>query len=88
MNLEACLSNFRHGPPADMFAFGVILWELVTQELPIRGALREAKVPEECPEAIRTLMDQCMAKDPAGRPTAKQVPTPSPNAAHRLREII
>ncbi len=51
----------------------MILWELVTQEMPIRGALRPLHVPDECPAAIDTLITDCMAKDPAERPTADEV---------------
>lgn len=30
---------------ADVFSLGVVLWELVTQEYPRRGHLRDVKVP-------------------------------------------
>ena len=29
---------------ADMFSFGVVLWTLCTQEVPLRGHLRRVKV--------------------------------------------
>ena len=32
----------------DVFSYGVLLWELVTKELPQRGQLRDVRVPEEC----------------------------------------
>lgn len=31
-----------------MFSYGVLLWELVTKEVPRRGHLRPVRVPEEC----------------------------------------
>jgi hypothetical protein len=33
-----------------MYSFGVVLWELVTKEIPRRGCLRDVLVPEECPQ--------------------------------------
>ena len=63
----------RCGPKADIYSYGVLLWELVTQEMPIRGAQRTPKVPEECPPAIKTLIERCMAGEPDARPTAIEV---------------
>lgn len=37
---EPCRSDQR----ADIFSYGVVLWELITQERPERGALRDFKV--------------------------------------------
>ena len=34
----------------DIFSYGVVLWELVTQEIPRRGFLRDVEVPCECPQ--------------------------------------
>ena len=34
----------------DIFSYGVVLWELVTQEIPHRGFLRDLEVPRECPQ--------------------------------------
>lgn len=42
------LMGERVGPAADVFSFGVLLWELVTGEEPVRGCLRPVRVPEEC----------------------------------------
>lgn len=32
----------------DVFSYGVLLWELVTKELPQRGHMRDVRVPKEC----------------------------------------
>lgn len=58
---------------ADIFSYGVILWEIVTHEQPSRGNLRDCKVPQECPAEIDQLIDQCLAQDPEERPTAKDI---------------
>ena len=48
--------------------------ELVCQERPLRGHLRAPRVPEECPEAVRALMEACIeAEAPALRPSAFEV---------------
>jgi hypothetical protein len=56
---------------ADVYSFGVLLWELATSEIPVRGQLRPLKVPEECPEAVDLLINKCLAKNPNERPAAK-----------------
>ena len=33
-------------------SFGVIMWEVVTREIPVRGALRTIEVPQEAPEEV------------------------------------
>jgi len=34
----------------DIYSFGVVLWEIVTREMPKRGRLRDVLVPDECPQ--------------------------------------
>ncbi len=36
----------------------------------MRGALRLLRVPEECPQEVADLFEECTRPDPAGRPTA------------------
>lgn len=55
----------------DMYSFGVVLWEIVTGEIPQRGRLREVKTPEECPLEVKKLIDACLSVDPISRPSAK-----------------
>lgn len=31
-------------------SFGIVLWEIVTGEIPTRGTMRDPKVPDECPQ--------------------------------------
>lgn len=58
---------------ADIFSYGVILWEIVTHEQPSGGALRDCKVPQECPAEIDQMIDSCLSQDPDARPTAKDI---------------
>eukprot|EP00890_Picochlorum_soloecismus_P000733 jgi/Picsp_1/1660/NSC_05134-R1_kinase-like protein len=53
-----------------MWSFGVILWELCTQEIPVRGRMRLVRIPDECPQEVSDLIDQCSDVNPSNRPTA------------------
>lgn len=53
----------------DMFSFGVLLWEIVTRETPVRGSLRQIN-PAECPPEVHTLLEVCITEDIGLRPTA------------------
>ncbi|KAK9825358.1 hypothetical protein WJX81_003161 [Elliptochloris bilobata] len=68
------LMGRRCDEKVDIYSFGVVLWELVCQERPMRGHLRAPRVPEECPDSVRALVDACIeAEAPAQRPSAYEV---------------
>lgn len=58
---------------ADIFSYGVILWEIVTHEQPTRGGWKDCICPQECPAEIDCLINKCLHEDPDERPSAKNL---------------
>ncbi|KAL4419356.1 hypothetical protein ABPG77_001583 [Micractinium sp. CCAP 211/92] len=58
---------------ADIYSYGVVLWEICTGATPIRGQLRDVQVPQECPAEVRELILDCLATNPRKRPSAVDV---------------
>ena len=42
---------------ADIYSFGLVLWEIVTREAPAEEQLRQLHTPSECPEVRRCCAD-------------------------------
>lgn len=45
---------------ADLFSFGVIMWEVLTHEIPVRGNLRGIQTPEEAPVEVSSSQVFCI----------------------------
>ncbi|KAL3141044.1 hypothetical protein ABBQ32_005555 [Trebouxia sp. C0010 RCD-2024] len=58
---------------ADIYSLGVVLWELCTLDTPMLRQTRDIMVPEECPQEIANLIQQCKLVDPKQRPSAREV---------------
>ena len=53
------------------FFAGVLLWEICSGEIPIRGQLRPLEVPEEAPHNIAALINDCLQVSAKHRPTIR-----------------
>ena len=58
---------------ADIYSYGIVLWEIVTGEVPERGRLRDIHVPDECSEDVRAVVLECLETRPSLRPSAQQI---------------
>lgn len=70
-----------YGEKADVFSFGILLWELLTGKVPyqemtplqaaigvVQKGLRPV-IPPDCPGPLANIMRQCWAKNPKDRPS-------------------
>eukprot|EP00884_Botryococcus_braunii_P005881 jgi/Botrbrau1/15294/Bobra.0371s0004.1 len=70
---ELLMGAMQVSEQADIYSFGVILWEIATGELGKRGQMRNVLCPGDCPEAVRDLINDCLLADPNARPTARDL---------------
>ncbi len=72
---------------SDVFSFGVLLWELVTQKIPFEKAnsdlikdwvlksnVRET-IPQSCSKEFKELIESCWVTDPKKRPPMNEIVT-------------
>eukprot|EP00727_Mastigamoeba_balamuthi_P010557 m51a1_g6123 putative serine threonine kinase (2328) ;mRNA; r:161514-172572 len=96
------ISNGMFSTKSDVYAFGIMLWETVTRELPYRDmnpVLVSANVaernlrPEVGPEfesvqPLRDLMEQCWDASPDARPEFAEILGTLGKTTHLLRDLI
>jgi len=79
------ISGEQYSEQADVFSFGIILWELATRKPPyrektgqqvaqevVKSGLRPP-LPKKCPEQFLSLMQRCWDQSPDARPTFNRI---------------
>ncbi|CAG8670257.1 5118_t:CDS:1, partial [Paraglomus occultum] len=79
------LMGGKIGKAADIYAFGVIMWEFAARERPFADRSHDAQliadicdglrplIPSDVPSCYRNLLVRCWASDPNSRPTADEL---------------
>lgn len=79
------LANMSYDEKADVFSYGIILWELLSRECPYEGMTaiqcalavlnrdKRPEIPKWCPPSFHALIKSCVKKDPTERPSFSQV---------------
>lgn len=83
------MNDEEYGPSADVYSFGIIMWELCSRKIPyadsgaasklisfvtgIASGKLRPEIPANTPEAWATLMKRCWSSDPAARPPFSEI---------------
>ena len=82
---EILTAGNRYTQSVDVYAFGIIMWELLTSENPYHGLhpvqlanmvlkfKMRPEIPENTPEDLKTLITRCWDQDPNNRPPFKEL---------------
>jgi len=79
------LANRSYDEKADVYSFGIIVWELLSRECPYEGMTaiqcalavlnrdKRPEIPKWCPPGLHALIKSCIKKDPSDRPSFAEV---------------
>lgn len=79
------LANRTYDEKADVYSFGIILWELLARECPYEGMTpiqcalavlnrdKRPEIPKWCPPGLHALIKSCVKKEPSERPSFSQI---------------
>lgn len=81
---ETLKGNTNYGPEVDVYSFGMLLYELLTNSIPWEGkdplSVANAVVhkvrpelPDDAPEALHDLIERCWSQKPSERPTFTEI---------------
>jgi serine/threonine protein kinase len=69
------LSGKRCTEKVDLYSYGVVIWEVCTGDVPVRGEMRPLVAPQDCPQEVVDLHNLCISERPEERPTAAELLT-------------
>ena len=79
------LANRSYDEKADVYSFGIIVWELLSRECPYEGMTaiqcalavlnrdKRPEIPKWCPPGLHALIKSCIKKEPSDRPTFTEI---------------
>jgi hypothetical protein len=79
------LANRSYDEKADIYSFGIIVWELLTRECPYEGMTaiqcalavlnrdKRPEIPKWCPPQLHALIKSCIKTEPSERPSFAQI---------------
>ena len=80
---EVLQSDKNYSHKADVYSFGIVMWEIMAREPPFKTFRPHEimaavcnnnarpdmnKLPNDCPQQYKTIMERCWDQDPMNRP--------------------